>query len=344
MENRRWRRMWQDGRSRRNLVRMGRIAPLMLAVVLLVATSGSVMAVPAKPAFQTLQYKHPFPSSSGSGASQTSGKPGIAVCHGEFYVAWTGDAAPYHMLISHTTNPFNTGSWSTPQVLNDTALRLTGPALTCYLNRLYVAWAGTDGANHIYIGYYTDGNAALHNHTALSKTTTQAPDMAPSSSDGKLYLVWRGHDYTNLYLASSRDGSTFGGSIVFGDTSPLGPSIGEVVFNGQYYLYLAWQGTGNTQYIWTGYFNGSSALQNHTNTGVVVNKEPDLVSIGSTLCVLYSQPGLNMAQSRTTDGAFWFLRQTYEQWDRMSATEDAGNIWVAVRGPATAQVFVGEAI
>ncbi len=291
-------------------------------------------------------YNHDFPNSSGTGPSQTSGKPGIAVCHGEMYVAWTGNASPYHMLISHTTNPFSTGSWSTPQVLNDTAYQPTGPALACFLNQLYIAWAGTNSAHNLNVGYYTDGNAALHNKTTLSQSSTNTPDLAPSSADGKLYLVWRGRDNANLYLSSSSGGTTWAGSTEFGDTSPLGPSIGEALFDGQYREYVAWQSTGNTQTIYTGYYDGSSALQDHHNTGLAIDNEPDLASVGSTLYLVYVSFD-TLYQYRSTDGLYWSEAGYYiapagiADLNRVSVAEDGGYLWAAIQN-TSGQVGVGE--
>lgn len=337
------------------IVRRGLIAAA--ALCLLAAATGPVMAASAHAALpnSTLQNPHLFPSSSGSGSSSTSGKPGIAACHGELYVAWTGSASPYHMLISHTTTPTTPSSWSTPQVLNDSAIQTTGPALACYLNRLYIAWAGTDSSHHLNVGYYTDGNAALNSKHTLTDSTLVTPDIAPFSVNGRLYLVWKGTNNTHINLESSVDGATWdvaGSKFTFVSTveSVFGPSITE--FNCSSCLSgdqmrVAWTdyNASGPMYVFTGWFNGTTTLQDVANTFDQPNFEPDLVAVGTSLYDFYSNAlggDAQLTRGESPDGSYWFDSDWYNAGaPQDSATDYAGHAWLAYRLDA-GPVYVAE--
>jgi hypothetical protein len=300
------------------------------ALCALTVAGGPVLAAPAHPAapLGSIDFAHQFNAISNA-------KPGIASCNGKLYVAWTSNTSPYHIYISRSPNPTSTTSWTTPQKLNDTAQQTTGPSLVYWKSLLYIAWAGTDGATHLYVGYYTDGSPSLSNHKALPDSTLTTPDIAPYSVDGRLYIVWRGTNNTHLNVESSLDGLTWGHKKTFTGTSPLGPAIGE--FKGTHgdNLYIAWHGTGTgIQWTWIGYWNQnlpSLGLQDHTNTGFAANFEPDLVAVGSLMYIVFGGTTSSgpLATVQSPDGTTWGRSTTYDEGNHVSATDHAGKIWVA---------------
>jgi hypothetical protein len=79
----------------------------------------------------------------------------------------------------------------------------------------------------------------------------------------RLYLAWTGCDASrHLNIESSTDGVTWGNKVTLTDTAKSGTGPALAVFHN--HLYVVWAGTDSPSHMHIGYFQGNSALANHT--------------------------------------------------------------------------------
>jgi hypothetical protein len=164
--------------------------------------------------------------------------PSLASVNGRLYLAWRGDGND-QLNVEVSTDGGN--SFGHKMVASDTST--AAPALCAHNGNLFIAWKG-DGNDNLNVAQVAlDGNGSpigLVNKATLGETSPVSPALA--SSNGALYLAWKGDGNDHLNVISSTDeGHTFIGKIVSPETSPVSPALADN--NGQ--LFIAWKGDGN---------------------------------------------------------------------------------------------------
>jgi len=116
----------------------------------------------------------------------------------------------------------------------------SGPALTTFNDRLYIAWAGTDGRLNVMSS--SDG-VNFSGKVTLSEFSFVAPAL--TLFQGRLTIAWTGTD-GRLNIMSSSDGINFGDKVTLEETSNAAPALVtaalvDLPLPGR--LYLGWTGT-----------------------------------------------------------------------------------------------------
>jgi hypothetical protein len=247
---------------------------------------------------------------SGPTSEQADGRPGFALAGGHLYAAWTGTNSNHNLSISEV-NGSNESIFG-KNILADTAIGGTGPGLAAQqLNgsaQVFVAWAGTDAAHHIYIGRYL-GTGTLGCHTGLSESTTSSPFLVNTGQDGTgtLYLVWTGMDaahhlnvaQVNTSACTSNSGSaTLSNKVTLTDTADAGAAAAPL--NGHLWIY--WPGTDSGRHIYAGAYTGGPTLTAHTQTSHL--SADDLGAVYDP--GVSGNVNLLFLTYRGTDGHVWF--------------------------------------
>ncbi len=164
--------------------------------------------------------------------------PSLASLNGRLYLAWRGDGNDQMNVEVSTDNGRTFGG---KLITSDTST--AAPALCAHNGALFLAWKG-DGNDNLNVAQVAlNANGAptgLVNKVTMGDTSPVSPTLA--SSNGTLYLAWKGDGNDNLNVMSSTDaGHTFGNKITSPETSPVSPALADN--NGQ--LFIAWKGDGN---------------------------------------------------------------------------------------------------
>ena len=182
---------------------------------------------------------HPFANKITLGDT-TGAAPAIASHNGILFLAWKGSGNDNlnvmlsldggHSFIAKMTSPETSSS---------------GPVLVSHNGKLLIAWkgSGNDNLNVAEISFSLGAAPQINpfiNKTILSDTSSATPALA--SSDGILYLAWRGSGNNDLnVMLSPDDGQTFTGKCIYSEFSDIAPAL----TSHQGGLFLAWKGSGN---------------------------------------------------------------------------------------------------
>jgi len=218
------------------------------------------------------------------------------------------------MLLAYTVNV------SAQTVLPETTN--ANPALARFVDQtstlppaLFVAWTGTDSANHLNVLGSTNGNVWDDNRkVVLPETDLQGPALA-SGHNAALYAAWTGTDSDHhLNVVFSMDGRQFGGKVTLGETSFHSPAL---AYSG-HSLFLAWTGTDRR-------LNVARLAATGANFGQILSKvtlnetsdqAPALAAVGQTLYLAWSgtnsQHNLNVIES-VNGGDSWQGKATLNE-------------------------------
>ena len=148
--------------------------------------------------------------------------PALASHNGRLFLAWKGSGNDNLNLIFSDDDGL---SFHGKTTFGDTSHY--APALASHDGRLYLAWTGRGDGNLNVASVALFGNTAggfgidsLEAKVVLGDTSECAPGLA--SSNGRLFLAWKGAGNDDLNLLSSRDGSFQSGPWCFGDFGKYG--------------------------------------------------------------------------------------------------------------------------
>ncbi|WP_146072008.1 hypothetical protein [Bryocella elongata] len=164
--------------------------------------------------------------------------PALASFNGIIYIAWKGDGNDNLNVMCSTDDGHTFINKMTSPETSPAA-----PSLCVHNNTLFVAWRGDGGnadLNVARVSVAGDHITGLSNKVTLSDTSPFTPAIA--SSNGRLFIAWRGEGNTNLnVMYSSDNGASFGHKCTSSETSAQAPSLS--VMNNT--LYISWKGEGN---------------------------------------------------------------------------------------------------
>jgi hypothetical protein len=182
----------------------------------------------------------------------------VAEYGGQLYVLYRGRE---ETDIYVTT--FNGAKWAGNNRISDLSdinpKTATSPALAVFNNLLYVLYRGEDEPD-IYLttfnGSKWSGNKKISDLSDIDPRTETSPGVAVFN--GRLYMLYRGHDSEDIYL-TTHDGMSWAGNKKISDISNLSPrtsiSPGVSVFNNA--LYVLYRGE-NESDIYQMTFDGTS--------------------------------------------------------------------------------------
>lgn len=242
-------------------------------------------------------------------------KPVLTFCGAYSYMGWASTESTARLNIAIGTDPTHITNVVTfnEYLYRDLSLsRSTGPALTCWSGRVYVAFTGTD--NKLYFGYF-DGNPA-HNYlqakVQLSQYSYHSPALA-ASNDGWINLSWTGTD-GRLNVIRSSNGTSWGAVHTWSQTATGGPGFANFCYNGCN-PYISWVGTDSGHQLNIGYFATSNGtfvnLQQlgawHMNSGYGFDASLAVQS-GNTLYIGFEVSGgtVNYGDSTNPSGT-WYV-------------------------------------
>jgi len=229
------------------------------------------------------------------------------------------------------------------------------PALSAHGNSLFMAWRGS-GNDNISVArvqattlFGLDGVEGVQEKVILSETTDAAPALA--SSNGRLYLAWRGSGNPQINVAvSDDDGRTLTLKTTFGDSSDHAPAL--AAHNGK--LFMAWTGRGNEQLnvaevILIGNTAGALqiGLENKVVLGETSSAAPALASHLGRLFIGWKGSGNNQLNAACSDdGRTFNLKATFGDSSELAPalTSHAGRLFVSWVGRGNKQLNVGEVI
>ncbi len=127
-----------------------------------------------------------------------------------------------------------------------------GPSLALYNGRLYVAFRGVYGNEHLFYMSF-DGTNWSAAEPIPSASSSVGPSLAGVGT--KLYAMWKGLDADQGLYWSSFDGKSWAPQAqVPGVGSSVGPAISA--YNGV--LYAMWKGAGADNTLWMSHLNGTT--------------------------------------------------------------------------------------
>jgi hypothetical protein len=168
--------------------------------------------------------------------------PSFAMLNGQLFVAWTGTDTRVNVALVDPANPGFLNANPVNNVVSSAA-----PALGTFningVDRLVVAWTGTDSHHHLNISTSFNG-ANWGTTTTLNQLATGGPSLT-RFNNGNLYMGWTGTDSghtENFAIWPVGSATPFPGTAmsVAGNTSDSDPSVATVV-NFDY----AWRGKDN---------------------------------------------------------------------------------------------------
>jgi hypothetical protein len=183
------------------------------------------------------------------------------------------------------------------------------PALAAHHDGLFIAWRGS-GNDNISVARVQattllglDGVEGIQDKVVLGETTDAAPALA--SSNGRLFLAWRGSGNPQLNVTLSEDdGRTFRLKATFGDATDHAPAL--AAHDGK--LFLAWTGSGNdqlnvAQVILVGNTAGALklTLENKVVLGDSSSAAPALLSHNGRLFLAWKGSGNNQLNLAFSD-------------------------------------------
>lgn len=230
-------------------------------------------------------------SSKFTSQEQSRAKPALAVYQDKLYIAWTGMGGLIYLM--HSTDGGNTFDPSTKSasdemtfsplgiaatlLLEHSHLRIDGPSLAVYQNRLYVAWA--DPAHHPCMMCSTDGGKTFNPATKfasqevcyhLNMQSGDSPHPGPVLAvyENRLHMAWIGSNLRPHFISSTDGGVSLDSSTKW---TVKEVSQEPLVFTSyKERPLLAWRGVGLWNYINvlsfpTQQFNASSPVQKRTS-------------------------------------------------------------------------------
>jgi len=113
--------------------------------------------------------------------------------------------------------------WGTKKVVPlETAFR--GPAVASQGDRLYIAWAGTDGNHTLNVMASPDWGHTWYHKMMLTHKCATSPDLH-TKGDGRLLVSWVGLESRKIHVAASDSG--FKNVVTFDEVSDCVPQLVE---------------------------------------------------------------------------------------------------------------------
>ena len=170
---------------------------------------------------------------------QAASAPAMEFYEGGPYIGWTSTNTAHNLNVM--TYNTDTNAFGSTQILTETTLAGSGPALVNWNGTLYIAWRGTD--NQLNVGQYDDAHPThLANKVTLSEHSLNAPSIA--AWNNRLYLGWRGTD-GRLNIITSTNGRQFSSKLTYPIAIRTSPTITYTPLG----LVVAWEDMSTSSHI-----------------------------------------------------------------------------------------------